>query len=278
MSLTGLSRNSNDVTTPKLPPPPRMAQKRSASSFSLATWKLPSAVTTSAAEQVVQGQPQAPGEVADATAEGEPSDAGGRDDPAGRREPEGVGRRVQVTPGRAAGDPGRPGQRVDPDPAHRGQVDDHAAVTRAEARDAVRATTDGDGQPVVGGEPDGAHHVAGVRGLDDDGRALVDHPVADRAGDVVAGVVRSGDGPADLFSQGVELCGHLTLLVARTCRVRAAGASRGRGEGRQGVTWRGGPRQGSGFGDARPGRWSRHHSDCVIPSPKPARSTLAIAG
>jgi hypothetical protein len=46
--LTGWSLYSNEVTTPKLPPPPRMAQKRSWFCFSLATLKPPSAVTTSA--------------------------------------------------------------------------------------------------------------------------------------------------------------------------------------------------------------------------------------
>jgi hypothetical protein len=45
---TGDNRKANRVTTPKLPPPPRIAQKRSGSEFSLAVTKLPSARTTSA--------------------------------------------------------------------------------------------------------------------------------------------------------------------------------------------------------------------------------------
>src|SRR5690606_34655090 len=44
----GCSANSNPVTTPKLPPPPRIAQKRSGFSVALARSRLPSAVTTSA--------------------------------------------------------------------------------------------------------------------------------------------------------------------------------------------------------------------------------------
>jgi len=45
---TGCSRYSNDVTTPKLPPPPRKAQNNSLFSRSLAVRKSPFAVTTSA--------------------------------------------------------------------------------------------------------------------------------------------------------------------------------------------------------------------------------------
>ncbi len=45
---TGWSPNSNWVTTPKFPPPPRMAQNRSAFSFSLTCLFWPSAVTISA--------------------------------------------------------------------------------------------------------------------------------------------------------------------------------------------------------------------------------------
>ncbi len=45
---SGWSLNSNEVTTPKLPPPPRSAQNRSGLSLSLARTRLPSAVTTSA--------------------------------------------------------------------------------------------------------------------------------------------------------------------------------------------------------------------------------------
>lgn len=45
---TGCSRNVNEVTTPKLPPPPRSAQNRSGCSDSDAVTTRPSASTTSA--------------------------------------------------------------------------------------------------------------------------------------------------------------------------------------------------------------------------------------
>jgi hypothetical protein len=57
MSLTGLSLNSNDVTAPKFPPPPRSAQNRSAFSSSPAISSLPSAVTTSAEIRLSQDRP-----------------------------------------------------------------------------------------------------------------------------------------------------------------------------------------------------------------------------
>ena len=46
------SRNWNRVTTPKLPPPPRIAQKRSGSCSSSTTRTAPSAVTISAASRL----------------------------------------------------------------------------------------------------------------------------------------------------------------------------------------------------------------------------------
>src|SRR3990170_4028575 len=57
MSLTGWRRYSSEVSTPKLPPPPRMAQNRSSFSLSLATRNRPSAVTTSAETRLSHESP-----------------------------------------------------------------------------------------------------------------------------------------------------------------------------------------------------------------------------
>ena len=54
---TGFRSNVNDVTMPKLPPPPRIAQKRSAFESSDAVNTLPSAVTTSACTRWSQESP-----------------------------------------------------------------------------------------------------------------------------------------------------------------------------------------------------------------------------
>ena len=136
-------------------------------------------------QQVVEGEAETAREVADAAAEGQPADTGGRDDAARRGQPERVRRGVEVAPGRAARDPRRLAQRVDPDAAHRGQVDDHAPVAGAEPRHAVSTTPDRDRQVVVGGEAHRRHHVPGVDRLHHDRRTLVDHAVADRPRDVV---------------------------------------------------------------------------------------------
>ena len=54
---SGCRRNSNSVTMPKLPPPPRMPQNRSACSRSVARTTLPSARTTSAEMRLSQARP-----------------------------------------------------------------------------------------------------------------------------------------------------------------------------------------------------------------------------
>jgi integrase len=54
---TGCRRNSNSVTTPKLPPPPLSAQKRSVFAVSLAVRHSPSAVITSAERRLSQLMP-----------------------------------------------------------------------------------------------------------------------------------------------------------------------------------------------------------------------------
>ena len=55
--LTGWTRNSNEVTTPKLPPPPRRAQNKSPFSLALATRGFPSAITISNERTLSQVRP-----------------------------------------------------------------------------------------------------------------------------------------------------------------------------------------------------------------------------
>ncbi len=137
-------------------------------------------------EQVVDGQAALAGQVAEAAAEREPADAGGGDDAAGRGEAEGVGGVVDVAPGAAAADARGPGGRIDPDALHRREVDDEPVVAGAEAGAVVAAAADGEEQAVFAGEVDGGDDVGGVGAAGDQGRALVDHGVVDRARLVVA--------------------------------------------------------------------------------------------
>src|SRR4030067_239992 len=55
---TRWSRNSNDVTTPRLPPPPRTPQNRSGSFLALAVTSSPLAVTTSAESRLSMVRPR----------------------------------------------------------------------------------------------------------------------------------------------------------------------------------------------------------------------------
>ena len=107
-SVSSWARNSNSVTTPKLPPPPRSAQNRSACSSCVARTIRPSARTTVAVGERVDREPEAAHEPADAAAEREAADAGVRDDAGGDDEAVRLGAAVDVTEERAAPDPDAP--------------------------------------------------------------------------------------------------------------------------------------------------------------------------
>src|SRR2546425_934810 len=82
---------------------------------------------------VVERQPVAAREVADAAAEREAADPGRGDDPPGRRESERVRGMVEVAPRAAALRPHGLGGWIDADSAHPSQVDDDRTVRGAEA-------------------------------------------------------------------------------------------------------------------------------------------------
>ena len=105
---TSCRRKVNEVTTPKLPPPPRIAQNRSGFSSGARADALAAGQDELGLEQVVDGQAALAGQVAQAAAEGQAADAGGRDDPARRGEAVLVGGGVDLAPGAAAADPDGP--------------------------------------------------------------------------------------------------------------------------------------------------------------------------
>jgi hypothetical protein len=180
-------------------------------------------------DQVVAGQPEPAGQVADAAAQGEPAHAGCRDDATGRGQAERVGCGVEVTPGGAALGPRPLARRVDPDAAHAREVDDHAVVDRAEPRDAVGAAADGQIEVVLTGEVDRRDDVARVRRPDHGSRPAVDHRVVDLAGVLVARVVRGEHLTSQLLTQvrhryaahvssspRCRLCSPRAVVVARS--------------------------------------------------------------
>ena len=81
----GAGANSNDVTIPKLPPPPRSPQNRSGFSSALATDELAVGGDDVARHEAVDREAELAHEVPDATTEREAADAGVADDATGRR-------------------------------------------------------------------------------------------------------------------------------------------------------------------------------------------------
>jgi len=101
---------------------------------------------------------------------------------------------IQRAEHRAALDPGAPHDRIDADAAHRGEVDHEPAVRDSEAGDVVAAATDTDLQVALAGGAHRGDDVADRGALNDQLRAVVDHPIPDRPG----GVVPAGAGSEDL--------------------------------------------------------------------------------
>ena len=167
----GAASSSNCVTIPKLPPPPRSPQSRSAFSVSLAWTSRPSAVTTSAPTRLSQArpclrisQPMPPPSVKPPT----PVDG---DEAAGRGEAVRLRLVVDVGPDGAAADGRAARLGVDAHAVHRPEVDHDAVVARREAGDAVAAAAHGDRQVVAAREADRGDHVGRAGAADDQRRA-----------------------------------------------------------------------------------------------------------
>jgi hypothetical protein len=143
---SGCRRSSNDVTTPKLPPPPRSAQYRSGCS-SRSPGRGGRRPGRLGRDEVVDGHAVASALVRDAAAERQPGHAGLGHDAAGSGEAVWRGHPVHVGPGRAALDVHGATGRVHADVAHGRQVDDDAVLDHRRARDVVPAAPDDSGSP-----------------------------------------------------------------------------------------------------------------------------------
>ena len=194
---TSCSRNRNEVTTPKLPPPPRSAQNRSGCSSALARTTRPSASTTSASSRLSIARPnlrvrwpRPPPSVRPPT-------------PVVEMMPLGVARpcspvaRVDLAPRAAAADADRPRRRVDVDLLEGGEVDDDAVVARAQPAAVVAAAADRERQLARAGEGDRRGDVVGVGAARDQRGPAVDHRVVDRASGLVGGIARADQRAAE---------------------------------------------------------------------------------
>src|SRR5262249_15005608 len=98
----GCALKRKDVTTPKLPPPPRTAQKRSEFSLALAVTKRPSARTKSTARRLSIVRTYCRVSAPIPTAECEPAHAGRRNNPRRNGETECMRCVIDIAPQRSA--------------------------------------------------------------------------------------------------------------------------------------------------------------------------------
>ena len=184
---TGCSRNSNSVTTPKLPPPPRSPQKSSGSVGLVDTQPLAVGGDQLERRDVVAREPELAGEPAHPAAERQPADAGVGHVARGRRQPVLHRGAIERAEQRAALDPGATALRIDADAAHRGQVDHQAAVRDAQPEHAVPAAAHADLEVALAAVADRLDHVVRARTADDRPWPAVDHRVPHRSRLVVSG-------------------------------------------------------------------------------------------
>ena len=151
--------------------------------------------------QVVDRQPEVALQAADSPAERQPGDAGVADDADRADEAVRLGGDVELAEERAAIRSGDPGLRIDLDAAHRGQVDDEAAVGAREPGRAVAAGPDHDLEVVLAREADRRGDLRGRRRPDDDRGS----PIVDRVPEPARVVVRRVAGRDDLAAVAAQL-------------------------------------------------------------------------
>ena len=183
---TGCAWNSKEVTTPKLLPAPRTAQKRSSFSVALALRSWPSAVTMSTESRLSIERPCLRRRWPTPPCSVRPAMPVVETTPPGTASPKSCVSRSQSPQSAPPSRPHRPRRGVDVDAAHLRQVDDEAAVVDRVAGHVVAAALDREQQVLLAREVDGVDDVRGAGALHDQRRLAVDQPVPDRARVVIA--------------------------------------------------------------------------------------------
>lgn len=163
-------------------------------------------------DEVVARQAVLRGQVADAAAEAQPAHTGGADDAPGSDEAEGLGRRVEVEPRRAAAGAGDPCVAVHFHRAHQGEVDHEPAVTDAVSGGIVPASAHGHLELVRPCEIEGGRDIAGSDATRDHRRPAVDESVEAAACRVVLGIGRADEAAGQRtpqLAQALVQEGHL---------------------------------------------------------------------
>ena len=149
-------------------------------------------------EEIVDREAEAPGQVAEATAERQAAHTGRCQEAEGSGHAERHGRVVDVSQGASGVGADGVVLRVDRGAAQQRQVDDQGAVGYPEPSCAVAATSDGDLGAVLAAEPHAGDDIGDVAAARDRSRVLVDHAVVDGARLVVPGI----SGHDQLTAQG----------------------------------------------------------------------------
>ena len=201
MVPTSWSRYWNLVATPKLPPPPRIAQNRSGWVLGIDAEELAVRGHDIGGEQVVDREPVLAAEVPDPPAEGDPAqpDRAGVPEPGGQAV--GPDRRRVLARGQTRLRPGRAACDVDVDGLHVREVEHDGTVDDAVTGGAMATAADGQLEAGLAGERDDGLDVARVGDLDDDRRPGVDAAEEGGPGRVVVGVVGRDHPPADLRAE-----------------------------------------------------------------------------
>ena len=150
--------SSNDVTTPKFPPPPRRAQNRSGVILGRDPHHLGVGIDYLGRDEVVAGEARLH-QVTDPAAECEPSKPGGRNQSASRRQAEKLGLAVELLPGGTALRPRAAHAGVNVYCPHLGQVEHQTVVAGGEPSNAMAAATYRDWQAFAPGEAYGCHDI-----------------------------------------------------------------------------------------------------------------------
>lgn len=198
----GCALNRNDVTTPKLPPPPphgpeevRVLLGGRADETSVGQHHFHR-------KQIVDREAALTRQMTEAAAEREAANAGRRDNARGDGQAERVRRVVHVAPQRAAARPHRPPLRVHADVPHRRQINHQTVVAHPESGRVVPASTDGHAQLVVAAEIHRGDDIGHVHTASDQTRSTVDHGVVDFASLVVARIARFDESSAQTGLKG----------------------------------------------------------------------------
>jgi hypothetical protein len=152
----------------------------------------------------VEGQTEAPGQLAEAAAQCEAPDSHGRRASQGHRQAPSPGLVVDEPGERCAGDPGAPGVRIDANSAQQTQVQHHAALVGRHPEFVVPSAFDREQQTVLARKRDRECHVGSTRCLDDEGRMFVEAPAHEPARVVITGIARQEERAVKRTAQVLE--------------------------------------------------------------------------